>query len=80
MKLPPLLVLFLLPPVDELLSPSLPNSVCGRKKNQPQGLASSSSGSITLTSSLTFPPAAEFHPRLMFSSSLLKLQISSNPA
>jgi len=50
------------------------------QKNQPQWLASSSSTLPHSPSSLIFIPAVQLHPGLISSSSLLKLQVASNPA
>lgn len=79
MKLPPLSRPLSFLPGDELLSPSLPNSVCGRKKTSLSGWLPLPQVYITRLMA-HLPPAAEFHPRLMSSSSLLKLQITSSPA
>jgi hypothetical protein len=65
---------------DELFSPSLPNSVCDRKKNQPHRLASSTSYSTSLAPPLSFFPRRLLHTPILPSSSLLKLQVASNPA
>ncbi len=82
MKLPLLAMAVLLfsPTTAAKLSPSLPNSVCKRKKNQPQWLASSSSSSTSVACPLFLFPGHTFPPVSHLLTLLLKLQVASNPA